>query len=601
MRRMRRVAAAVWPTAATRGRIILFDQSARLWRTAVLGLILIAAGCATPAPRTSSAPQAAAPSGGEPGRTLVIVDRHEPQGLPEKILAAGTSGTSRRLFNAYLAVNDVHGTPMPYLAEALPQLNTDSWRVFPDGRMETTYRLRPNLTWQDGAPLTAEDFVFALGVYKDSTLGVFSATPQNLVDEMEIIDPRTIVIKWRSTYPEAGDLTENTLEPLPRHLLEQPYSAIKQDPAARDTFLNLPFWTSQYIGAGPYRLQSWTQGVQMEATAFPGHALGRPKIERIIYRFIADENTILSNILAGEVQFTTTTSLRMTQAQVLKRDWVSANRGSLLYSKNAVFYNHIQFRPEYQRTPLLLDVRVRRALAHSVDKMGVVDVLYEGESTPADTFISVGEPYFPLVDRTITKYPYDLRRMEQLFNDVGLTKDREGFFADATGARFAPDFEVLESADYERAGQIMYDGWRRAGIDVQFSTLPNAMIRNNERRHKAPGITSPGAGLGSAKLVFSQWSTAEIGTAENRWSGNNRGGWSEPAFDRLYDAYNTTLEPSARDQVVADAMKIMSDQLPGIPIYYNIYPQAVAASLTGPTAGPSSETVYWNIQDWTLR
>jgi hypothetical protein len=48
-------------------------------------------------------------------------------------------------------------------------------------------------------------------------------------------------------------------------------------------------------------------------------------------------------------------------------------------------------------------------------------------------------------------------------------------------------------------------------------------------------------------------------------------------------------------------MKILSDQLPGIPIYYNIYPLAVAASLRGPTAGPSSETVYWNLQDWELR
>ena len=47
--------------------------------------------------------------------------------------------------------------PVPYLATALPQLETDTWRVLPDGRMETTFVLRPGLTWHDGEPLTAED------------------------------------------------------------------------------------------------------------------------------------------------------------------------------------------------------------------------------------------------------------------------------------------------------------------------------------------------------------------------------------------------------------------------------------------------------------
>ncbi len=530
-----------------------------------------------------------------------MIDRHEPQGLLEKILAAGTSGTARRLFNAYLVVNDDHGVPTPYLAEAIPQLNTDSWRVYPDGRMETTYSLRAGLTWQDGAPLTADDFVFAFGVYSEPTLGIFSATPQNLIDEVQAPDARTVLIRWRSTYPDAGRLAENSLEPLPKHLLEQSRQAAKQDPAGRETFLNLPFWTTEYIGAGPYRLDQWEHGERMEASAFAGHALGRPKIDRIIYRFIADENTILSNVLAGEAQFTTTTSLRMTHAQVLKRDWVSANKGSVLYSKNAVFYNHVQYRPEYLKSPALMDLRVRQALAHSIDKQAVVDTLYEGESVPAYTFISAGEPYFPVVDRAITKYPYDPRRTEQLMNEAGLAKDRDGFFADPAGVRFAPDFEALESADYARAGQIMQDSWRRAGIDVQYSVMPNAMIRNNERRHKSPGITSPGAGLGNAKQALSQWSSSEIGTADNRWNGSNRGGWTDPEFDRLFDLYNTTLDPAARDQVVAQAMKVLSDQLPGIPVYYNIYPVAVAASLQGPTAGPSSETVYWNIHDWQLK
>jgi ABC-type transport system substrate-binding protein len=70
-----------------------------------------------------------------------------------------------------LVLNDDRESPTPYLAEALPTANTDTWRILPDGRMETIYRLRPSLTWHDGAPLTAADFVFAWRVYATPELG----------------------------------------------------------------------------------------------------------------------------------------------------------------------------------------------------------------------------------------------------------------------------------------------------------------------------------------------------------------------------------------------------------------------------------------------
>src|SRR5437879_1871422 len=168
-------------------------------------MIIAALALAACAPASPTGPGGSLPAGAgravSDTRTLVMMDRHEPQGLSEKILAAGTSGQGRRLFNAYLAVHDDHGTPHPYLAEALPQLDSDSWRVFPDGRMETTYKLRLGLTWQDGAPLTADDFTFALAVYQNPLLGIFSATPQNLVQEIVASDPLTVLIRWRSPFP----------------------------------------------------------------------------------------------------------------------------------------------------------------------------------------------------------------------------------------------------------------------------------------------------------------------------------------------------------------------------------------------------------------
>src|SRR4051794_29043176 len=85
-------------------------------------------------------------------RTLVILGRLEPPSLAAKPFAAVslTALGQVRAFNATLDYNDEVEVSHPYLAEALPELNTDSWRIFPDGRMETTYQLRPGLTWHDG-------------------------------------------------------------------------------------------------------------------------------------------------------------------------------------------------------------------------------------------------------------------------------------------------------------------------------------------------------------------------------------------------------------------------------------------------------------------
>src|SRR5207247_8512441 len=73
----------------------------------------------------------------------------------------------QNIFNATLVMADERGQPMPYLAEALPQLNSDTWNILPDGTMETVYRLRPNLTWHDGQPLTADDFTFSWQVHQN--------------------------------------------------------------------------------------------------------------------------------------------------------------------------------------------------------------------------------------------------------------------------------------------------------------------------------------------------------------------------------------------------------------------------------------------------
>lgn len=130
-------------------------------------LHLSLAACAPTPPAGQQPAERAAPAPATPQRRLVILIRAEVPSLAAKPLApySGSLSPPIRFFNAMLDFIDEKEASHPYLAEALPQLNTDTWRVFPDGRMESVHRLRPNLTWHDGTPLSVEDFVFALKVY----------------------------------------------------------------------------------------------------------------------------------------------------------------------------------------------------------------------------------------------------------------------------------------------------------------------------------------------------------------------------------------------------------------------------------------------------
>src|SRR6266511_2209708 len=106
-------------------------------------------------------------------KTLTIIGRNQPVNLAVPGLRATGAGVSGSVgpFNAALDTQDARENNVPQLAEALPQLNTDTWRLLPDGRMQTRYTLKPNLTWHDGTPLTAEDFVFAFNLYSIPELG----------------------------------------------------------------------------------------------------------------------------------------------------------------------------------------------------------------------------------------------------------------------------------------------------------------------------------------------------------------------------------------------------------------------------------------------
>jgi peptide/nickel transport system substrate-binding protein len=559
-------------------------------------LVLLLASCAprqspaVPAPGSEPAPAARS------SRPVSIVTRVEPIAILEGRGGVSQNYLGRALFAATMSRSDAREVSYPLLANRLPTLNSDSWRVHPDGKMETVFALRPGLTWHDGTPFAAEDFVLGHRS-RVAKIGWAQAQPNletRIVEDVRAEDPLTVVVTWRQPYAEAATFD---LDPLPRHILGDVLER-----GVADAYGSHPYWTTDYVGAGPYRLQRWEPGAYMDASAFEAFALGRPKLSRIVVTWSSDPNAVLARVLAGDVDLVADSALQFQQAVVLRREWANEGKGVVLLSPTQVRHFNLQLRPEYVNPRAMLDARVRRAIMHALDRQAIADAMLEGEGNVAESMIPPTVSFYQVVDRAVPKYPYDLRRTEALLNEAGFAKGPDGAYTSPTEGRFAPELRGLAEGQDAQETTIVLDFLRRAGINSPLNLVPTAVYNQNrdEQISTFPAIRTTYATL-FGDFAMNKFITSEIATVDRNWRGTNRTGWSNAEFDGVYDAFSRALERDERNRLMAEMARLLNDQLPVMPMYFNFEVVAHTASLAGPTVAAPTSTVHGAIYEWAWR
>jgi len=554
------------------------------------------AACAPPGRQASSTTPAGA-QGEASNRPLVIAMHVEPTTVAGRpIVTSGlTPAAPTMIFNAWLVVADGQNVPRPQLAEKLPELNTDDWRVFPDGQMETTYRLRPGVTWHDGTPLVAADFIFGWQVFTWSDLGVPNDAPIRFVREITASDERTVLIHWKQPFGEAGALGTTrygTIPPMPRHLLETKFRA-----GDSQAFVNDPYWTTQFVGAGPYRVDRWEPGAFIQGSAFPGFVEGTPRISQIRLVFLSDANAAVANLLAGEIHIAAEEAIGFDQGIVLRKQWESTGAGVVLLTPNKSRFIQIQFKNDFVNPRAVTDLRVRRALLQAVDREALSGAILDGDVSVAHTIAGPVEEYFPDLDRGLTKYPFSTREAENLLSQAGFNKGGDGFFADASGQRLAMELRAFAADPGPQEAAILSDMWKKLGIDMPTYVIPAAQSQNLEQVSAYPALRIEQTGLTGTTAVNKIYGGA-VALPENRWGGVNRGGWINPEYDRTFDLFVSSLDRGERNRAAIDGLKIASVELPVLPLYYLSLAAAFTSSLRGPTGGYNGDTAWDNVPQW---
>lgn len=567
----------------------------RVW-AAFLTAIALVAGCAPrAAPTAPSSDGSGSPAG---PRTLRLVQTTESQPDQGYIFVGGGTGPPELTYalHAGLTVYDEKGNVQPRIAERVPTLEDGDWKTFPDGRMEVTWRLRPNVKWHDGTPLTAEDYVFGMRVLGDREIPATRGRAAELVSQVDAPDPGTLVLTWKETYFLANEASLKEVVALPRHILGEPY-----DRGDKPGLINSAYWKDQFIGLGPYQMEKLELGSHVEVRAFDQYFLGRPKIDRIVFQYRGDPNSVLATLLAGEADMIPVGSFKYSFISGLKTQWEGPGNGSIIASFRGTRTLDVQFRDPTK--PWAQDVRVRQGLVHLLDRQTLVDGLLEGSTQVAHTLPAPDQPVYVLLQQKgLAIYPFDQRRAQALLGEAGWTRGPDGRFRSAAGEPMS--FELWTSSakpDSVRETEAIAAQWRETGLTIATYHIPDEAADKAFQKTQFTGFM--GAPTANNPETYQKFHSSVIPTEQNRWRGANVSAYNNSAFDQLYDRYLSALQPGPRNELLAQMLKLDADQVLSIYLYYDMATNigAIRNGLKGPLPVSPRQTVQtWNVHLWEL-
>jgi peptide/nickel transport system substrate-binding protein len=275
-----------------------------------------------------------------------------------------------------------------------------SWES-PDGGVTWIYKLRPGMKHHDGSPVKAEDAAFSferLGFDAGSSVkDVFSG-----LDRVEVMDDLT----FRTILKQPdGEWLGSVYQYAPI------YSKAYFQSVGQEGFVKKP------IGSGAWKFESFRPDVGFSMTANPDYWGEKPRFERLEVNIVTDPNTLVNQLLAGEIDIAYSISAE-TREQVEKRKGLRLvdvrDAGNFYFMIQLTKKDGDRFVPD-TATPFA-DKRVRQALNLALDREGLIKTVQRGQATIMRWPVTPGRLGY---DASIQPYPYDTRRARQLLQEAG--------------------------------------------------------------------------------------------------------------------------------------------------------------------------------------
>jgi len=428
------------------------------------------------------------------------------------------------------------------------------WSSSPDGLL-WTFKLRDNLKWHDGTPLTAEDVAWSINaVIQNPDAWAALSGYVGGFKEATAPDAKTVQIALERPIGNM-EYRVSFLYALPRKDFES-----FKTPEDLQNFSN-----DAAVGSGAFKLKKFDkdQGV-IVLEANPDFHLGRPKIDQAIFRTFDNEDAMVQAIKAGDVDAlieVPSTAFETVKgfANVKVVEQPSRSLSQLII--NSVPADHD---PKPTRNSALTDPAVKLAIAHAINKQDLVDIVLQGLGKPGDSIIppTLGGGFWH--NTNIQDVPFDLKVANDLLEKAGYRRGTDNIRS-KDGVRL--DFRLQFPSDSDTAPRVadLMTGWFK---EIGIKTTPQAVDPDS--------LTAACCPAGDYDLMLWGWGSdpdpdfmLNVLTSdqfvEGGWSDS---GYSNPKYDELYKAQQSATDRAQRQKIVWEMQQLAFDDKPYIVYWY---------------------------------
>jgi peptide/nickel transport system substrate-binding protein len=531
------------------------------------------------------------------GGALVATMRSEPRSFNPHAGRDFASTTTALLTHGRLVrVNRATQAVEPALAE--------SFTCAADAR-SCTLKLRPQLTWSDGTPLTVADVLFSFQALFDAKTGSWMADdfmPGGKPVVVTAPDARTIVVTFAVPYGP-GVRVLDKLPILPKHKLE---AALKAGTLRQQWGTSTP--PAELVGAGPFQVSEYRPGERLVLARNPRYwrkdaaGVQLPYLDRLTIEICPDQNTELLRLQSGQADLTQT-EIRADDYAVLKRQ-ATAGKLTLIDAGVALDADAFWFnlKPEAKagdtRRAWLQSLELRKAVSHAVDRRAFADAVFLGAAEPQWGPVTPANKTWFAPAGVVEHHAFDRAKAKSLLAAVGLRDtNNDGLVEDTSGqaARFTLITQKGNTA-LEKGAAVIRDELKAIGLTMDVVPLEvGALV---ERLQKADydalyyrflnTDTDPSGAMdfwlssGGAHV----WNTDQA-TPATPW---------EKAIDAAVQRMVSTGNLAARQKAFNEAQKLLSDHLPVIYFAAARLYVAVGTRVVGAVPAPLRPTVLWNAE-----
>lgn len=451
--------------------------------------------------------------------------------------------------NRHVVNYDQKGRFAPALAE--------SWDMSPD-HLTYTFHLRKDATWEDGVPVTADDFEFTIQKIVDPKVPAGNKKgPFADYDASRVVDAHTFEIKFKR--PFAGQLCAFDLGLVPKHVY------------AKGDFLRHPA-NRKPVGNGPFKFVRWETGKEIELVRREDYWGEKPAYKKVLFKIVPDQSVALNAFKTRQIDDMRLSSI---QWKDVKDEPAFTKIGRVVVYYDTIMPNFISWN---NKSAFFSDKRVRQAMTQLVDREKILKSLYFGTGAIA----SGPFPYGSWArNPALAPWPYSPPEAQKKLELAGWKDTNGNGIRDKDGKEFKFDIIVPSGvAITEQVSTLLQRELERVGVKMEIRQLEYATmtqkIMSGDYDAAAQSLTydidpDPSGLLHSSAFVP---------------NGMNFFFYSNPEADRLIDQARVEFDQEKRKALYVRLQEILHEDQPFSPLLYPTMKWAIAKRFRGINVSP---------------